>query len=1025
MLTQQDGLGHVPFTCEYAFIFNRENPLFSVALSEVSRKSLVNRSYRYFESTSSYVQSVSEARCRLVLLTVCLTLSTGLFAQDNTPCDSGSSKPNAGAGTKMDPYKICNIRQLQNITTLTANYLLVTDIDASETRTTMVGGFFDRFSGFFPIGVIFYPGIREPIDSRAFSGVLDGDGHQIFDILIHHTSEDDAGLFARLDGAVVKNLVFSKADVAGGNRVGVLTGRAAGSTISNITVTNSVVAGDSEVGILAGRAEGNSTISNITVTNSEVTGSAQVVGGVIGDSNGVDVSDVRVTASRITGKSFVGGVAGRQLDGRISTARVTASTITATNKGGGMVGIMSGGIIQGSAAIGILIKGGFVSRGKPFQGRQLGGLVGRLLGKGVIRQSYATGLVGRLATGLGVGGLVGYLQPGALVENSYAWVGVAGDSPIGGLVGANLGTIRNTYAYSVVTPAGGPSYLGALVGSNGPDFNSVTGAIEGSYVAGKVNGATPVRLAGSYAVTDEEAGTITESSTRTLSQLRCPVSPSSSCVGATPESLTFAGWNPDIWYFGSAHTLPVLKGLTRIPATPTDVSLEWSSANSLVLRSASTPDVTYYKLGLEVGESSTVLFARSPNFELNDLSRELRGNFAGGDSVSYTVRVSSETRVVNPPSGDGNENTQIVTEIVSPPSTGSFILLDVPGTPTMVSTPEGATTVRVTVGAPANDGYGRGATDPDYGSKVGEVDLNFAYVVSATDDSDNLVPGVTMSSTAASVTIDLDGLRAGTQYRIVAFAQNAVGAGGKLFSEYFKTLDGEPEAPIVVTTRETTQRLVLSWTAPHHGGSTITAYVVTVGGDTVAKLTIRLDSASTVFVVDSTMLSSIRSISRGGDKIFYSVRAENAKGTGSLSTGTFTLLAFPGTLTFTQVQVTAGITTVRVTVYAPDNDGYGRRTTDTAYGSEAEGVDLKFAYVVSVTDSSGKAIASTVMETRSTSMTLVLGGLEPETQYTVVAFVQNALGPGGTHQREFMTRGTPTTDRVRLRLRGYLGGAVR
>ncbi len=214
---------------------------------------------------------------------------------------------------------------------------------------------------------------------------------------------------------------------------------------------------------------------------------------------------------------------------------------------------------------------------------------------------------------------------------------------------------------------------------------------------------------------------------------------------------------------------------------------------------------------------------------------------------------------------------------------------------------------------------------------------------------------------------------------------------------------------------------------PDDGGSAITAYVVTVGGDTVAKLTTRLDSASTMLVVDSTVLRSIRSVSAGGDKIPYSVRAENAEGTGSLYTGTFTLLAVPGTLTVTQVRVTAGITTVRVTAYAPDNDGYGRKATNTTtYGSIVDKVALNFAYVVKVTDViNGNSVPSMTKATTATSVTLALGGLEPETRYAVEAFVQNAVGSGAMHEEEFTTGGTSAADRVRLRLRGYLGGAVR
>ena len=387
----------------------------------------------------------------------------------------------------------------------------------------------------------------------------------------------------------------------------------------------------------------------------------------------------------------------------------------------------------------------------------------------------------------------------------------------------------------------------------------------------------------------------------------------------------------------------------------------------------------------------------------------IRSVFQGGDSIAYSVRA---------------ENAEGTGSL----SAGTFTLLDVPGTltATQVQVTTGVTTVRVTVNAPDNDGYGRKATDTTtYGSIVDKVDLNFAYVVSVIDGGGNSVSSMTRVTTEASVMIDLAGLRAGTQYRIVTLVQNAVGSGGANEGG-FTTGVGVPEAPVIASVWEGTQRLVLSWTAPHHGGSTITAYVVTVGGSTEAESTTRLDSDSTMRVVDSTVLSSIRSISRGGDKIPYSVRAINAIGDGVPSVAEFTLLDVPGTLAATQVQVTTGVTTVRVTVNATDNDGYGRKATDTTtYGSIVDKVELDFAYVVSVIDGGGNSVSSMTETTTATSVTLVLGGLKAGTRYQIVAFVQNAVGPGGTHEEGFTTGGTSAADRVRLRLRGYLGGAVR
>ena len=813
--------------------------------------------------------------------------------------------------------------------------------------------------------------------------------------------------------STISRITAAGSVVTGDTRVGGVVGRVADSTISRITVTDSVVAGDTRVGGVVGRAA-DSTISRITATNSVVTG-GELVGGVIGELRGISasLSAARVRASTITGRFGAGGVAGHLLDGRITTVRVTDSTIRAEREGGGVTGFVGGGMVQGSEAIEIVVTGSDEA-----EGRELGGLVGHLLEGGVIRQSYATGVVGDPERDYEVGGLVGHVREGALVENSYAWVRVGGDGSVGGLVGVNQSTISNSYAYSVVTPRNpsGLTGLSIFVGLNGQvgaDIQSVEseeqgGTIEGSYAAGTVNGEIPTTLAG------DNSGAITGSSTRTLSQLRCPTASSRFCAEGEPE--TFAGWDSDIWYFGSTHTLPALKALTRIPATPTDVSLEWSTTNSLVLRAASV--ATYYELGLEVGESSTVLLARSPNFELGDLSRELRGNLAGGDSVSYTVRISSETRVVNPPSGDGNVNTQIVTEIVSPPFFGSFTLLDVPGTPTVVTaldvTADSAADrkVRVTVSGPDNDGYGRELTDSGYGSKVNGVDLNFAYVVKVLDGSGLEIASTVQETTSTSVMIVLDGLRAGTQYTVKASARNVVGSGGTLEGE-FTTSAGVPDAPIIVSSWENTQSLVSSWTAPYDGGSTITAYVVTVGGGTEAESRTRLDSDSTMLVVDP---STLRSVFQGGDSIAYSVQAVNAEGVGNPFTGTFVLLGVPGTPTaVTASDVTAGSAVARevqVTVNAPDNDGYGRKATNTTtYGSIVDKVALNFAYAVKVLDGSGIEIASTIRKTTSTSVMVVLGGLSAGTQYTVRAFVQNTVGPGGALEGTFKTNavkpGTP------------------
>ena len=122
----------------------------------------------------------------------------------------------------------------------------------------------------------------------------------------------------------------------------------------------------------------------------------------------------------------------------------------------------------------------------------IGGLVGWNL-KGMIQDSYATGKVkaiieigggGRyIFSGDKVGGLVG-VNTGT-IKNSYAAVEVRGNATIGGLVGENYedGKIENSYATGNVS---GNDRVGGLVGVIYNGLKNIPGLIKNSYAAGKV-----------------------------------------------------------------------------------------------------------------------------------------------------------------------------------------------------------------------------------------------------------------------------------------------------------------------------------------------------------------------------------------------------------------------------------------------------------------------------------------------------------------------------------------------------------
>lgn len=95
----------------------------------------------------------------------------------------------------------------------------------------------------------------------------------------------------------------------------------------------------------------------------------------------------------------------------------------------------------------------------------IGGLVGA--NSGTVSNSYSTGSV----TGKeGVGGLVGFNGEAGTVSNSYSTGSVIGYEYVGGLVGANSGPVSNSYATGSVT---GTAKVGGLVGySEGTVSNS-------------------------------------------------------------------------------------------------------------------------------------------------------------------------------------------------------------------------------------------------------------------------------------------------------------------------------------------------------------------------------------------------------------------------------------------------------------------------------------------------------------------------------------------------------------------------
>ena len=238
-------------------------------------------------------------------------------------------------------------------------------------------------------------------------------------------------------------------------------------SVRQLGLVDADVRGRSSVGVLAGGSDG--ALSACYATGS-VSGTQQV-GGLVGG-NGDDTGTIidSYATTSVSGNGAVGGLAGGNWNTIVGSH--ATGNVSGTNTVGGLAG-WNGGPIGTSYATGNVF--GTIS---------VGGLVGKNSNGGIITSSYAAGNVASADDGIRIGGLVG-ANFGA-IRASYANGNVLGGRRVGGLVGANFSsrTIVSTYAIGAVT---GDSSIGGLVG-----YNSATSVVIGSYAIGVVSGNSEV-----------------------------------------------------------------------------------------------------------------------------------------------------------------------------------------------------------------------------------------------------------------------------------------------------------------------------------------------------------------------------------------------------------------------------------------------------------------------------------------------------------------------------------------------------
>ncbi len=244
-----------------------------------------------------------------------------------------------GSGTEADPYQITNVTELQNMNLyLDAHYIIMNDIDASETRTWNAG------AGFVPVGGYYY--------QTSFKGYLDGQNFTISDLYINvPTDTDPVGLFRSsydplLTYSNLKNIILENIDYHVGGFAGALTGinnrsisncHSSGTIIATITGVNPM-GGDIGLGGLVG-------VNNWDMMNCssscDVTG-INTVGGLIGTNNSPDAEDFGMmkcySTGNVSGEYEVGGFAGKIIGGNVYNCYSTGDVYNSSGKSGGFVG---------------------------------------------------------------------------------------------------------------------------------------------------------------------------------------------------------------------------------------------------------------------------------------------------------------------------------------------------------------------------------------------------------------------------------------------------------------------------------------------------------------------------------------------------------------------------------------------------------------------------------------------------------------------------------------------------------------
>jgi hypothetical protein len=298
-------------------------------------------------------------------ITMPATESTAL-CELNFP--GGSADPSgfwSGAGTVMDPYKVCTANQLNRISinySANSHFLLINNIDLTFLSTPFNQITLDTDSSLNGQG---YKIIKLNLSDAVSAGwgkgfvsfMLNAEIKNIIfeDATIYFPEASGVALIADSQSATIKNITATNLKVTGKNNVGGVAGyirdtdngmTCLPSVISNVIVDGEIHATNTGVAGIVANIEGYCDLvgpraGKVIVETSSFSGSVSaanhVAGGIVGVASMANVVDVLVNAN-ISGRNAIGGIIGEVFGDVDITNGVAHGTVVGEGDVGGVCG---------------------------------------------------------------------------------------------------------------------------------------------------------------------------------------------------------------------------------------------------------------------------------------------------------------------------------------------------------------------------------------------------------------------------------------------------------------------------------------------------------------------------------------------------------------------------------------------------------------------------------------------------------------------------------------------------------------